>query len=63
MNVNISNPDILARVLFYAVTNNMQYGNRAKLKDAIHMATNFGIDTTTQDQIGLTKELEKLNWN
>jgi len=63
MNVHISNPRALAIILFYAVTNNMQYGHKAKLNDAIHDAMNIGIDKATQDQIGLTKELEKLNWN
>jgi hypothetical protein len=62
MNAHLSNPDILAVALFYAVTNGLYLGRSARINDAIHMATNFGIDTVTQDKIGLTKELEKLNW-
>lgn len=62
MNAHLSNPDILARALFYAVTNGLQYGHSARINDAINMATNFGLDSITQDKIGLTKELEKLNW-
>lgn len=63
MNAHVSNPKALAKTLFYAVTNTMQYGHSAKLKDAINMAMNIGIDITTQNQIGLIKELEQLNWN
>jgi hypothetical protein len=62
MNATIVNPKALARTLFYAVTNSSQYGNGARMNDAVSLAMNFGLDTNTQERIGLTHELEILNW-
>jgi hypothetical protein len=62
MKIDIVNVDSLARALFYSVTNPSQYGNSARINDAKNTAINFGIDSFTQDAIGLTKALEKLNF-
>jgi len=63
MLVEISNPTILAKILFYAVTNNMQFGNKAKVNDAVNFAMNMGIDKITQDKLGLTEILNTLNFS
>jgi hypothetical protein len=45
------------------LTNNMQFGSKAKVNDAVNFAMNMGIDKITQDKLGLTEILNTLNFS